>query len=178
MFWIACASLRPAALLLTALLTQGFLCAPPNPTQRTWPAYSAAVQKILDDHDLAMNAVAQIDISLTPQPGSNGALIATMKPDGAVVELEKTVIPQLRVVATSAASIQTPNSSRLTALHRPLAEALTGKADAYKIMCDAFKKRDSTEFDKGLAKLTQASNQLRAFRKEFGDAQMDGGPSE
>lgn len=161
-------------LLLAALLLAG--CQTQTPTQRVWPSYATEVKKILAEYDLAMHEVSQIDLELGTIPGS--APPVPLKPDDAVARLEKNVIPKLNDVATHAASVNTPNSSRLTAMHRPLREALAAKADAYKMMCSAFKKKDTSEFDKGQAKLVEAGDLLAGFRRDFMTAIAEGGPRE
>ncbi len=152
-------------------------CDTSTPTQRAWPLYSAEVKKILAAYDDAMLEVANVDVALQIIPGSEPGS-TPMKPEEAISKLEKEVIPRLDKAATHAASISIPNSSRLTAMHRPLSESLAAKADAYKMMCTAFKKKDTAEFDKGVAKLTEASNLLSGFRREYGTAVIEGGPRE
>ena len=166
---------RRLLLLVLLLVVAVAGCQSQTPTQRAWPAYSNEVKKILGEYDEAMHKVSEIDVALTAPPSAGGTSLTA---DSAVKQIEADVIPKLDKIATHAAAIQTPNSSRLTAMHRPLAEALAAKADAYKTMTKAFKDRDTALFDKGVAKLAQAGDQLAGFRKEFSTAVLEGGPRE
>lgn len=166
--------------LLIGLLTQGFLCGG-SPTQTAWPQYIEAIDGILNDYDGAMSEVANIDIALSPTaaPGPDGKKgEPAIKADEAVTQLEKTVIPRLDELADRASKIKIPGSPTLTRMHAPLAEGMAAKAEAYKLVTKAYRSRDTDMFDKGIVKLTEASEKLAGFLKEYREAKTAGGPRE
>ncbi len=166
--------------LLLAFLTQGFLCSS-NPTRTAWPQYVQAIDGLLGDYDGAMAEVANIDIALSPTqaPGPDGKKgEPAIKADEAVTQLEKNVIPKLDAIADRAAKLKVPGSVTITRMHAPLAEAMASRAEAYKLITKAYRTRDTDMFDKGIVKLTEASEKLGGFLKEYRDAKMGGGPRE
>lgn len=166
--------------LLIGLLTQGFLCGG-NPTQTAWPQYTQAIDVLLNDYDAAMSEVANIDIALSPTaaPGPDGKKgEPAIKADEAVTQLEKTVVPKLEELADKSSRIKVPGSPTITRMHAPLADGFTSKAEAYKLVTKAYRTRDTEMFDQGIVKLTEASEKLAGFLKEYRDAKTNGGPRE
>ena len=80
-----------------------------------------------------------------------------------------------------ASSIQFPHPEHvptLTRMHDQLTKALVEKADAYKKIVEAYRRKDADQFQQGKAKLGDATDKLSKFRDEFSEAVDNGGPSE
>lgn len=165
-------------MILLGLLTQAFQCGQ-SPSQRNWPAYSGAVNKVLGDYDAAMNEVANVDIAMTPDPSRAGATTGSITNDQAIQQLEQKVIPQLDNAAREAAAINVPNTLiPLVRLQEPFEKSIAQKADAYKAMVAAYKSHNGEDFAKARTELVEASDQMAGFRKAFNDAIDAGGPPE
>ena len=135
-----------------------------------WAAYQAAAQKVLNDYDLAMTDVATIDAALVDL-GGGAPKITT---DTAVQQLETVVVPKLQRAANGAAGISTPDYPVLTEAHKPLVQGLSRKVEGYKLMLDAYKKRDAAQFDGALKTLLAADGIVKKYRSDFQRWSEDG----
>lgn len=135
-----------------------------------WAAYQAAAQKILNDYDLAMTDVATIDAALVDLGGGPPKITT----DTAVQQLETVVVPKLGRCAKAAADLQTPDYPVLTEAHRPLTTGLAGKVEGYKQMLEAYKKRDSAQFDTALKVLLASDAIVKRYRADFQRWSEDG----
>lgn len=163
-----------SAVALSALASVA--CRAHTPAEKAWPTYMKATQGILTQYDEAMIAVANIDLGLTASPNAPKGAPTPLTNDQAVAEIEKEVVSRLDKAAAQANAIEFKGPNSLADCHQLLVQGLALKADAYKTLADAYKKKDAGLFQAGTKKLSDSDALMGNFRRSFQEGVLDGGP--